>query len=894
VKDNSTTMKNRFSFSELISLSRSASPAHCMKNCADSDSTAARGMKAWRVVLLAITALLFAGGPAFAGSATWSPAPASGDWNTAGNWLLGGPPNGPADTATFAISTRTAVSISANTQVNGIVFNTGASAFTITSSTPLNLTISGTGITNNSGKTQNFVTAPGAAANQHGFIFFTNSATAGSSTTFTNLGGVVSGSAVGGETNFENTSSAGSATFNNNGGTVSGANGGPTEFENNSTAANGTFNNNGASVSGAFGGFTSFNQFTSGTSTAGNGTFNNNGALVSGANSGQTAFFSGSTAGSGTFINNGSAVSGTQGGGTTFFGSSTAGNGAFTNNASAGNGAFFGAFGGFINFSNTSTAGNGIFTNNGSAVSGNGEGLTAFFDTATAGNSTFTNNGGTVSGARGGVTQFLSSSTAGAATLIANGGTAGGGEGAGGIIFFQDDSTGGTARVEVSGNGSLDLSRHNAPGVTIGSIEGSGNVFLGADNLTVGNNLSKTLSGVIQDGGFAGGTGGSLTKIGTGILTVTNSNTYTGGTVISTGTLIGEHDGVLGTGNVSLTASGATLTLQGGALNNYISDNATISIVNGATANLNFTGASDRVGAIVLNGVNQTAQGTYGSTSSGAAHQSAFFSGTGTLVLGTPTPGILLNISTRLGVGTGNNVLIGGFIITGSSNKQVLLRALGPTLSQFGVTGVLADPTLELHNGSGALLASNDNWKDTQQSAIMATGKAPPNDLESAILSTLAPGNYTAIVRGKNNTTGIGLVEVYDLDQAVDTTLTNISTRGFVNTNQNVMIGGFISGNGAVNVIVRALGPTLTQFGVPNVLANPTLELHDVNGTLLASNDNWKDTQQAEIMATGKAPPNDLESAIITTRPPGNTTAIVRGKNNTTGNALVEVYTLSP
>jgi len=158
---------------------------------------------------------------------------------------------------------------------------------------------------------------------------------------------------------------------------------------------------------------------------------------------------------------------------------------------------------------------------------------------------------------------------------------------------------------------------------------------------------------------------------------------------------------------------------------------------------------------------------------------------------------------------------------------------------------------------------------------------------------SLAPGNYTAIVRGKNNTTGVALVEAYDLDQATSTTLTNISTRGFVDTGNNVMIGGFISGNG-IKVIVRALGPTLTQFGVPNVLADPTLELRDVNGTLIASNDNWKDTQQAAIQASGFAPPNANESAIIVTRPAGNTTAIVRGKNNTTGNALVEVYTLPP
>jgi len=256
--------------------------------------------------------------------------------------------------------------------------------------------------------------------------------------------------------------------------------------------------------------------------------------------------------------------------------------------------------------------------------------------------------------------------------------------------------------------------------------------------------------------------------------------------------------------------------------------------------------------------------------------------------------GQLLNISTRMEVLTGNSVLIGGFIIGGSGNKVVLLRALGPTLTQFGVNGVLADPMLELHDGSGALITSNDNWKDTQQAAISATGKAPPNDLESAILHTFTPGNYTAIVRGKNNTTGIGLVEAYDIDEAITTTLTNISTRGFVDTGQNVMIGGFISGNGIVRVIVRALGPTLSQFGVPNVLADPTLDVRDAQGTSLATNDNWADTQQAEIQASGFAPPNANESAIIIVRPAGNTTAIVSGKNNTTGNALVECYILPP
>jgi sugar lactone lactonase YvrE len=256
-------------------------------------------------------------------------------------------------------------------------------------------------------------------------------------------------------------------------------------------------------------------------------------------------------------------------------------------------------------------------------------------------------------------------------------------------------------------------------------------------------------------------------------------------------------------------------------------------------------------------------------------------------------PAQLLNISARLKVLTGDNVLIGGFIITGSDNKQVLLRALGSTLGQFGVSGVLADPTLELCDGTGAVIASNDNWKDTQQADIAATGKAPPTDFEAAILRTLAPGSYTVVVRGKNATTGVALVEAYDLSPGANASLSNSSARGFVDINDDVMIGGFITGEGNCRVIVRALGPTLAQFGVPNVLADPMLELYDPNGTLIASNDNTPSPLHfSEIRASGFAPPNGAESAIIITRQAGNVTAIVRGKNNTTGNALLEVYTL--
>src|SRR5438874_11041470 len=248
-----------------------------------------------------------------------------------------------------------------------------------------------------------------------------------------------------------------------------------------------------------------------------------------------------------------------------------------------------------------------------------------------------------------------------------------------------------------------------------------------------------------------------------------------------------------------------------------------------------------------------------------------------------PSASPLVNISTRLNVMTGDNVLIGGFIIGGPDNKKVVLRAIGPSLSNppFNLSGVLADPTIELHDDTGAIIATNDNWKDTQQADIAATRLAPTNDFESAILQTLAPGAYTAIVRGKNGGTGVGLVEVYDADPSVNAELTNISTRGFVGTGDNVMIGGFIvGGGGSATVVVPAIGPSLSNppFNLTGVLQDPTLSLFGANGVIIASNDNWKDTQQAELQATGLAPTDDHESAILVTLPAGSFTVIVRGK----------------
>jgi hypothetical protein len=259
---------------------------------------------------------------------------------------------------------------------------------------------------------------------------------------------------------------------------------------------------------------------------------------------------------------------------------------------------------------------------------------------------------------------------------------------------------------------------------------------------------------------------------------------------------------------------------------------------------------------------------------------------------------ILGNVSTRLLVQTGNNVLIGGIIITGAQPRKILFRAIGPSLGNANppVPGVLADPILELHSAT-ATLATNDNWMDApNKQEIIDSTLAPTDDKESAILMTLNPGAYTAIVRGVNDTTGIALVEAYDLDTTPDARMANISTRGLVETGDNVMIGGFIvSGDGTQSVIVRALGPSLGSLKppVPGAMADPTLELHDPDGTTFASNDNWRDTQEAEITATGLAPTNDLESAIVTTLPPAGFTAIVSGANGTTGIALVEVYSLT-
>ena len=254
----------------------------------------------------------------------------------------------------------------------------------------------------------------------------------------------------------------------------------------------------------------------------------------------------------------------------------------------------------------------------------------------------------------------------------------------------------------------------------------------------------------------------------------------------------------------------------------------------------------------------------------------------------------LVNLSTRGQVQTLNNVMIGGFIIQGSTPKKVLIRAVGPNLANYGVSGVLADPMLELHRSSdNSIIASNDDWGTSVNAAeIQATTLAPVNSKESAILITLDPGAYTAIVTGKNAGTGVGIVEVYDIDHP-EIPLVNISTRGQVLTGDNVMIGGFII-QGASNqtVLIRAVGPNLANYGLTGVLADPMLELHrSSDNSIIATNDNWGTASNAAaIAATGLAPVSPLESAILITLQPGAYTAIVSGANGGTGVGIVEVF----
>ena len=264
------------------------------------------------------------------------------------------------------------------------------------------------------------------------------------------------------------------------------------------------------------------------------------------------------------------------------------------------------------------------------------------------------------------------------------------------------------------------------------------------------------------------------------------------------------------------------------------------------------------------------------------------------ITLPTVPTGKAVNLATRVSVGTGDQVAIAGFIILGDGPKKILIRGIGPSLTMHGVPNPLADPTLNLLDEGANSLGTNDNWRDSAQAMeIMNTGLSPVNDLESAMLVSLMPGSYTAVLAGKDSTVGNGLVEIYDLDAGASSTLGNVSTRGFVGTGDNVLIGGLIIADGEKPmVVVRAIGPSLTNAGIAEPLMDPTLDLYNANGEPIASNDDWKNGQSEAAIATLLYPFDDRESAVVAFPAPGNYTAIVRGKDDTTGIALVEAYRL--
>jgi autotransporter-associated beta strand protein len=505
----------------------------------------------------------------YAGSATWNVDPTSDDWNTATDWTPTTVPNGSADTATFAVSSVTNLTVRQLTEVDGIIFAPEASAFKITPNANILFTISGAGISNQSGVTQKFSTSTREVFSE---LHFTNSATAGTNMSYTDN--------VTCKTSFFDTASADSASFTNNGGSSGSAVEGSTEFFDEATAGSAIFTNN-STVLGGNGGLVAFNE----NSNAGSGTFTNHGARTS-AGYGSTTFSGLSSAANATFINEGGIDLQGSGGYIAFWDSSTAGDANFQNQG----GTVDSAGGALIEFNGSAaTAGNATFSNQAGGANGAGGGRISFV-TGDGGSAVITNNGGLTS-AFGAYTTFCCSASAANSTLIANGGTNGG---LGSGVQFLGSSSGGTARLEVFGNGSLDISLHDAPGVTIGSLEGSGAVLLGANQLVVGtNNLTTTFSGVIEDGGQ--GANGSISKTGTGTLALSGANTFTGGTTVNSGTLKLTNGTGSGTGTGAVLVNGGTLGGKG-----QISGVVTIGTGSGAGAVLASSLSSNQPARLTL------------------------------------------------------------------------------------------------------------------------------------------------------------------------------------------------------------------------------------------------------------------------------------------------------
>ncbi len=657
--------------------------------------------------------------------------------------------------------------------------------------------------------------------------------------------------------------------------TTTNGNGGGLSNTGTMTVANTNFSGNSSTVDGNGGGIDNEgNLDVSNSTVSGNSTANGNGGGVF---NDASATFTGCTFSANT------ATTGGNGGGIYNFGDITVSNNILSNNTT-----MSGGNGGALYDDGTSTITDTSFNGNSTAGGGNG-GAIYGTDSTDLTSCTLSNNSA-MDGGNGGGIYVLGTVNVANSTLNGNS-TAGGGSGGG---IYSDDGTVNVVNCTISAN------------FTAGGGDGGG---IASPFLPL--SITNTIVALNTGDGTGPDVSGDFTSQGFNLIGQSDG---------STGFTNGVNGDQAGTAAAPLDPLLGALQNNGGPTFTQALLFGSPAIDQGAPATNPSTGdpiITDQRGLTRPVDRPNIANATGGNGSDIGAFE-------------VQTPSLLLNISTRLNVLTGGNVLIGGFIVTGTDPKIVAIRAIGPSLansvppvpdalgigpslanSNPPIPAALADPVLELHKPDGTVVTNND-WmtnSSTDQATIVANGLdmyngAPISDLESIIIATLPPadssvpgsGEYTAVVSGNGGTTGVGLVEIYDLDpQPAASQLANISTRGFVETDANVMIGGFIvggGGGGGATVLVRAIGPSLTAKGVSGALADPALDLYDINGTIIASNDNWKDTQEAEITATTIPPTDDLESAIEDFLVPGNYTAIVHGVNNTTGVALVETYNL--
>jgi CSLREA domain-containing protein len=626
----------------------------------------------------------------------------------------------------------------------------------------------------------------------------------------------------------------------------------------------------------------------SGLTIAGAFVSNGNGGGINNASTG-TVTVTNSTL-SGNSASSGGGISNSMGGTVTVTNSTLSGNSGF-------GGGIFNSSGGTVTVTNSTLSGN--------SANGLGGGIfSEFGGTVTVTNSTLSGNAA-LGGGGGGIfnsgTVNVTNSTLSGNSAFGNNTYFGGGgiNNTGTLNITNSTLSGNSANGTGDGGGITNrdtlnvtnstLSGNAASGGSGGGIFNLGNSQTSVTNSTLSGNSATTNGGGIDNIGGRVSVKSSLIALNT----ATSSAPDASGDFFSPGyNLIGKKDGSTGftaaTDLTGIIAAPLDPKLDPNGLNDNGGPTKTIALLPGSPA-------IDKATSNGLTGQLTTDQRGFRRPVDNPSIPNASGGDGSDIGAFELQQALLGNISTRAFVQTGDNVMIGGFIITGSGPIRVIVRAIGPSLVNHGITNPLQNPTLELHDHTGAVIAFNDNWMSApNKQEIINSGLAPTNNLESAILMSLSPGNYTAIVRGVNNGTGVALVEAYDLDPTAGSKLGNISTRALVQTGNNVMIGGLIvTGRDAANVIVRAIGPSLARFGITNALQDPTLELHDDTGAVIGFNDNWRDSQQAEIEATGLAPSNNKESAIVRTLAPGNYTAIVRGKNNTIGVALVEVYGLN-